>query len=161
MSERKLTLLLQQLQTKYPNDTYVRENFRRIQDFIDKGEFGTGGGDEITNITNNFTTVNGIWEEVTDTVSASSSKVVDTVALADFSAIEYKVTLFNTANNKTKKFTLDVVYENSAVSDTLYAKRGSALNYGIAAAINGSNMEITVTNNEAYDLEVSLGRLIQ
>jgi len=96
-----------------------------------------------------------LWAHVSDTVTASATKVVDTVALADFKSIEYFVNVNNDANDKSKSFTLRVVNLNTSLKDSLFGKIGSA-SMAIDAIINGGNMDIEITNNEIFDLGVSL-----
>lgn len=153
----KLVLLLQQLEIASKNDPYVRENFRRIQDYFDQNDLGG------STVINNNTTIQGqsLWKDVTDTVPASSTKVVDTVPVASFVNLDYKCTVFSQANSVTKAFDLKVIYDGSALKDILFGKVGSIINYDINVNLNAGNMEISITNNELFDLDVSLGRLTQ
>ena len=153
----KLVLLLQQLEIASKNDPYIRENFRRIQDYFDQNNLGSG------TTTINNTTIQGtsLWKDVNDTVPASSTKVVDSIPVANFVNLDYKCTVFNQPNSVTKAFDLKVIYDGSILKDVLFGKVGSIINYDINVNLNAGNMEISITNNESYDLDVSLGRLIQ
>lgn len=94
-----------------------------------------------------------------DVVSASSTKVVDTIALAKFKRAEYSLYYFSQSNNKTKTLKLVVVQTDSGLKDQLFAKGGNLLDIGITATINGSNFELTIINNESFVVDLVLTRL--
>ena len=92
-------------------------------------------------------------------VSGSSALVVDTVPTTDFRALKYFVSFHNITQDVAKYLEMNVVNENSSVSDSLSGKLGSSIDVDTGAAISGSNLELTITNNETYDVTVSLAKI--
>lgn len=147
-----LILLLKEIR-----DPYIRENFQKIVKEFERLSIGTGG-DTINNITN--ITNLGLWTEINDVVNDSSSKVIDTIALTNFHTAKYTFSVYNDAESKNKTFELTVVREGTALKDKVSAKMGSNINMGIGANVNAGNMELTLFNNEIYNLTVSAARLV-
>lgn len=149
-----------ELLIKEVNDPIIRENFRRIKarlleisDQIDDTTTGTGGGS--TSVTFSST-----WKKATAAVSGSSTIVIDTTALADFSSLKYILSFNNDIEEVTKKYELSIVRKGSTISDSIYARLGSALNLAINSNINGSNLELEIINNETFDLSISYAKLV-
>lgn len=149
----QLDLLIKQVK-----DPYVRENFERLQQTI--RELVLSGG--TTNIFNNITEIEGVavWEKTTNFVNGSSSKTIDTVALADFKAIKYVITFYNVANSATRSFEMNIVNENGTLKDSIKSKLGSSISYSINAVISGSDMTLQVSNNESYRIDATLAKLV-
>lgn len=150
-------LLLRQLAVEGKNDQYIRENFRRIQEFMDALE--TSGATNISNVINNL--VDPVWEKINDAVGAGATKAVDVIPVSSFNRVTYMCVVKDTGTNITKTFNIQVRYENGAVNDTVYSREGIGIDYAVGAILNGGNMELTVTNNEANNITISLGRLVQ
>jgi len=100
-----------------------------------------------------------LWGKKTDTVLGGATKVVDTVPLANFDRLVYEVDLFDTTSNKTKGFKMRVQNTDAGLNDQVSAKNGDPISIEIFAKVNGSDCEIELTNNETFDLGVSLVRL--
>jgi len=100
------------------------------------------------------------WKLIEDTISASSSKTIDTVVLSNFKSIKYIITVLSTAESKIVGEELLLVYNGSTLTDTVYGKVGLGISFDLDANIDGSNMEIDFTNNESFDVEAKLMRLI-
>jgi len=96
-------------------------------------------------------------EQVTDTIPAFSSNVVDSIDLSDFFSLEYSFHLTN--GTKVRSFKCIVTYDNGFLTDQVYSRSGS-LNVGIDIVINGVNMDLQITNNEASEVDLTLTRLI-
>lgn len=158
MSESTKQIYLLKVEIK---DRYSQENFKRIEDYLNKvvckalddlADSSGGGGASV---------VDGeIWSEGADTVNASSTKTVDTHALADFNSIVYHLTLYNTVQGVSKKLTVTIVDDNGTIRKVVSSKLGSTINYRVNANKVGSNLELSIVNNEAYNLDISYARLI-
>jgi len=138
-------------------DPYIRENFKRILKELETLDT-SGGGNTINNITN--ITNLGLWTEINDVVSGSSSKVVDSIALGDFHTVKYKFSVYNDTESKTKTFEMTVNKEGTALKDSISNRLGSSFNMALTANVNSGNMELTLFNNEAYNLTVSAAKLV-
>ena len=148
------------LQLKEIRDPYIRENFKRLLKGLD--DVGDAGNvTNITNIVNNILSGSAVWTKFTDVVTLSSSKVIDSIVLANFNAVKYIITLYNTAQGESRYFEMVVVNQGGTLKDSVVAKLGSSLNYSINTTVNAGSMELTLFNNEAFNLDVSIGRLIQ
>ena len=142
-------------------DRYVQENFKRIEKHAEcvekdlkslEGNSGGDGGDTIIN-------VNGAWTKDTDTVPALSSKVVDIVALANFHNLDHIFVIYNDAEAKTRRLQLTTVKEGATIRTSVYGRSGSLTNVQVSTVINSGNAEVTITNNNNYQLNVSYAKL--
>ena len=143
-------------------DRYVQENFKRIEqhaECVEKDlktlEGNTGGGDGGDTIIN----VNGAWTKGTDTVPALSSKVIDTVALVNFHNLDHIFVIYNDAESKTRRLQLTTVREGATIKTSVYGRSGSLPNVQVSTVINSGNAEVTITNNNNYELNVSYAKL--
>ena len=150
-----LTLLLKEIK-----DPYIRENFKRLLKEVN--DVGTAGSvTNITNIVNNIFSAVAVWTKFSDTVNLSSSKVIDSITLGDFNAVKYIITLYNTNEGKSRNFEITVVNSGGTLKDVVTNKLGSNFNYSVTATVNAGKMDLTLFNNENFNLEVNVGRLLQ
>ena len=98
------------------------------------------------------------WIKKNTTVAAQSTKIVDSIPVAKFSRAEYVVSYKNAINDKKKSLKLSAEIQGSEVFDSVYARLGD-LDVGINTLITGSNMELKVTNNELFLIDVKFARL--
>lgn len=143
-------------------DRYVQENFKRIENHVNEvicPDIGSSsGGDTINNITN-VTNINGAWTKFTNTVPALTTKVIDVLALADFHSINYAITLYNDSESKTRTFQMTAFREGVTINTSVYNKQGSLVSLESDVLVNGLNSELTIVNNNNFDLEVGFARL--
>ena len=100
-----------------------------------------------------------LWAKKEETVLATSSKVVDLLALSSFSKLEYIVEYRDTTSSKTKTLKMAVTNGDTEVCDSVYAKQGDPMDIAITARRTASNFELEITNNEAFDIDLSFARL--
>jgi len=141
-------------------DPKIQENFKRIEkhaegvckDLKSIDSSGGDGGDTIIN-------VNGAWTKGSDTVPALSSKVVDLVALVNFHNLDHIFVIYNDAEEKTRRLQLTTVREGATIRTSVYGRSGTLPNVQVSTVINSGNAEITITNNNNYELNVSYAKL--
>lgn len=98
---------------------------------------------------------------ITDTVNGSATKVVDSIALAQLCAIQYWVCLYNETENKYKTFQLFAKKKSSTqVGDILRGKSGGPIDLDVFFNINGVNAELSFVNNESYNVEVDIKKIV-
>lgn len=97
----------------------------------------------------------GVWVRITLTIPATTTQVVDTVALSGFISIKYIGTFYNESQNASKALELTVVREGSSLKDSVYSKV-SQLDVAVDAVVSGSNLNLSVTNNESFPVQVDL-----
>lgn len=148
------------LETRAPtsSDDYY-EGFRAGQFWLDKStnityvcEDATPGA-PIWNLVGGGSSI--IWSRVTTSVPASSTQVVDTVALSGFHMIRYILTAYNDAQSKTKALELTVAQEAGSVNSSVYSKINQ-LDIGVDPVVSGSNNELQITNNELFPVQIDL-----
>lgn len=101
------------------------------------------------------------WDRVSSTVNSTSSLVVDSVSNALFQSIKFHVAIFNQANTSYRSFELNVLNNNGNYKETKSNKiTGNGPNISISVVNNAGTLELQVTNNESYNLNVEIGRLI-
>lgn len=95
----------------------------------------------------------------TGIVTASTTDVVDTVSLT-INTIKWLVELIDNTNNKIRSYEIMAINKfNIATSYTIYGIIGDKISHDINVSINGSNIDLNITNNEFVDLNYKILRL--
>lgn len=102
-----------------------------------------------------------VWKDSTDTVPGSSSKVIDSFLASEFYSSSYKITLYNTTQNKSLSFNVEINHDSTDTYDQVYGKNGTRLNIRINTRISSGSVELEIVNNEIYDLDVGIMKLPQ
>lgn len=139
-------------------DEYIREAFRRVraslQDLDSRADSGASGGD-VTNIVNALS----VWRKINTNANASTSTIVDQVAITDFSTLEYTISIEDTVNNKTRSMKLLINNENGSLKESVFSRIGTGIDFSLSTVNNSGTMELTITNNEVNGLAVNMARL--
>lgn len=145
-------LLLQQIP-----DPVLRENFRRIkfsiQDLKD-------GQTTITNTVNVVSSTANVWVKFDNSIPASTTKVIDQVTLASFTSVKYILSLFSASNNLTKYYEVGIIKLGTNVNHSIGKRLGTGMSLALDANVVSGNLELSVTNNEAYSVGLSAAKLI-
>ena len=96
------------------------------------------------------------WSEATASVLASTSGVIKSLPLATFTGGTFHIKLATSANAYRRSLKMDIVKNDGAVEDQVYAIMGHLFNVGLSAIINGSNVELVLTNNESYNIDARI-----
>jgi hypothetical protein len=88
---------------------------------------------------------------------ASSTQLIDSSPLSRFRALEYLVQV-NDLADQTKSFKLLVTQDDTGIKRQIYGRAGNALEIAVSAIVNGSDYELSITNNEAFDMSVTFVR---
>lgn len=140
-------------------DPYIREAFRRVRQALKDLESGvdsSASSGDITNIVNNLS----VWKKITTNANASTSTIVDQIAITDFSTIKYIIDIEDTVNNKTRSMEMVINNENGSLTESVFARIGEGIDFSISPVNNSGTMELTITNNEVNGLAVNLARLV-
>ena len=100
------------------------------------------------------------WSCVDDTIAASTTEVVDSVANTAFEALKYIVTVYNSANSAYESFEFNILNNGGSYKDTLTNKLRSGLNVGVNSVNNSGTFELQITNSESFSLDIKLAKLI-
>jgi len=100
-----------------------------------------------------------LWRKKAGTITGSSSGVIDTFSAASFTHADYILTITNLANTLTKSLKISVNKADGDVTDLVYAKFGDSINIAVSSALNAGQFELTMDNNEAFDLVWALTRI--
>ena len=90
----------------------------------------------------------------------ASSVAADTQPVASLRGATYIITLWNDAEAVVKQFHVDVAARSGDLNYSVSTKLGDSVAAHATVALQGSDMVLTVTNDEAFSLEVELNRLI-
>lgn len=102
-----------------------------------------------------------IWEKLSNTVSATSTGVIDTVDNGSFQSLKYIVTVYNQANTAYRSFEFSVLNNNGSYKETLSNRlQSGGLNIDVDSVNNGGTYEFQITNNESYEVSVELAKLV-
>jgi hypothetical protein len=99
-----------------------------------------------------------IWTRFTVTASASSSSIIDQVALSGFSSLKYIVSIEDNGRVKTQE--LLVCNDNGDIKDAVFGRLGASINFAITSIANAGNFELQFTNNETNNLNINIARLV-
>jgi hypothetical protein len=91
---------------------------------------------------------------VSTTIPASSTLTVDTNTFASFNHADYSMHFKNAGSSVTKSLKLAVRKIGVSLGDTVSSKFGSAMNLSVIPQVVGSNMEVHVTNNEPFNVDL-------
>lgn len=95
----------------------------------------------------------------TNSVLASSSKVVETLNTSKFDVLKYFLIFSNPTKTIKKSMELTILNQGIILKDTVSNRIGTGLDLEVGAILNSPNMELTITNNEIFDINVSLVKL--
>jgi len=102
-----------------------------------------------------------VWDTISSSVTASSTGVVDSVANGMFQSLKYIITVFNDANTAYRTFELNVLNNNGSYKDTVsHRLQAGGLSLNVNTVNNAGTLELQITNNELYDVQVEIGRLV-
>lgn len=102
-----------------------------------------------------------VWDKVSSSAIGSSTSVVDSIPNTDFRSLKYIVTVFNDANTAYKSFELNVLNDSGSYLETRsHRLRAGDLNMAIGTVNNAGTFELQITNNESFDVQVEIGRLV-
>ena len=139
-------------------DEYIREALRRIrvalQDLDVRSDSTSSSGD-VTNIVNALS----VWKKINTNANASTTTIVDQVAMSDFGTIEYTISIEDTVNNKTRSMKIMINNENGSLKETVLGRIGTGIDFSISPIVNAGTMELTIVNNEVNGLAVNMARL--
>ena len=95
-------------------------------------------------------------QKTTVTVAPSDTEVVDSNAVTGLEGLAYTVNVRDTVNGDQAQAFVNVtlITNKTDVSWTVFAKIGDSVAYRVSVAINGSDLELSVTNNGSNSVEV-------
>jgi len=102
----------------------------------------------------------GEWIKIKDPISASASSTFDTIPLTDFVHAEYLINYRSQTTDEAKSFKFSVLNDNSVLKDSVYVKMGTNIRVDVSADVNAGNFELNFTNNEIFDVDISVARLV-
>jgi len=139
-------------------DEYIREALRRIrvalQDLDVRADSTSSSGD-VTNIVNALS----VWKKINTNANASTTTIVDQVAITDFSTLEYTISIGDTVSNKAKSMKMIINNQNGSLKENVFGKIGDGIDFSISPVNNSGTMELRITNNEVNGLAVNMARL--
>lgn len=99
-------------------------------------------------------------DTLSGTVLASSTTDIDTVPLASFQGIKYFISYWNDAQDKRKVLELSITKKTGSLKSSVYGKIGDELDVDVDESISGTDMLLTISNNELFPVTVNVARLI-
>lgn len=100
------------------------------------------------------------FSNLSATIPAGQTINVDSIPLADFLKADYKIKIFNQANNVFKGFELGSMRQGSTVDFNIFGILGDTISKTIQFSVVGSDVIFAVTNNELFDLKFSAVKFI-
>lgn len=100
-----------------------------------------------------------VWKIGKAVVGAGNSQIVDQISVNTFRVAVYHVAIFNIAQSVTKHVTLTVKTDGTTSESSVSNKLGDSINFNLSESVVSGNMELTLQNNEGYDITIAFGRL--
>ena len=88
-------------------------------------------------------------KQFSGTIPAGQSVVVDSIALTEFSRLNYELSFFNDAETITKSFTFTVRKQNTTVRDQVFARLGT-MDISADSQVNAGEYNLVIANSEAF-----------
>lgn len=101
-----------------------------------------------------------IWQKVSFSIPASSSQVVYSGPSANFHHGDFIMNFVLSSTNASRSLKFVAVRDDASMKDQVYSRLGAAFSIGVSSQINGSNVEVTVSNNEASSVDLIMAQLI-
>jgi hypothetical protein len=95
-------------------------------------------------------------EKLTFSVPATSSLEIFRRSLSEFQSGKFTMTFSNTSTNEVKSLEFSLVNNNSSLRSTAFSKLGKKFDVDVIESIDSGDVIITVTNSEAFQLELIL-----
>jgi hypothetical protein len=95
----------------------------------------------------------GAGDTLSGDITSGQTKVIDANLAETFLGASYIFSIYNITQNKYRFFQLSMTKVGSGTEETVYNKLGDALSLSVQTGVNGSNIEVTVHNNESFDLQ--------
>lgn len=100
------------------------------------------------------------WLRFGSSVTQSSTGVVDSVANTSFQALKYIISVFNEANTSYQSFEYNVLNNNGSYKETRSHRLNAGINIRVNTNNNAGTFELQIQNNETFDVQVEIGRLV-
>jgi len=94
-----------------------------------------------------------------DTIPALTTKVIEEVPLVSFKTVKYFVHFSNLANNITKGMEVTVKKSGASVKSVVSNRIGIGIDLAVNPIVNGVNLDMSIINNEAFDIQMSFAKL--
>lgn len=103
---------------------------------------------------------NSVWQRRKVEVPAGQTIDVDTLAFDTLRAVKYVIAIYNTAEDVwSSQEVLVTRRASNQLGWTRYAKVGDTINFSAQFIVSGTDMVHRFTNDESYNIIVSLYRL--
>lgn len=90
----------------------------------------------------------------------NTTVTIDSLGLIESNTIKWIVELIDASNQKIRSFEILAVNKfNIDVSFNKYGISGESILHDISIVINGSNIDLNITNNEAVNLDYKFARI--
>lgn len=110
------------------------------------------------------TSIPRVWKDKKDTVSGSSTKIVDSLPLAKVGHLDYIINFRNDTEEKTHSIKVsankDAADQLCETHYALLANENGYIDIDVSVIKTGTNVELQLVNNETFDVDVSLTRTI-
>ena len=122
-----------------------------------RGPRGVGGGGGGSTVTPGG---DSLWVKTLVTIPALSTVTVHSSALADLRHGDFIANFKSTIGGAKKSLKMQVLNDDGVLRDQVYSKSGMQIDVAINAVVSGLNFNFNCTNNEAFDLNLTLVKLI-
>lgn len=95
------------------------------------------------------------WSQVSGSIDAGSTKVIDSIPLVEFDSMKYEMSFKGLTQDDVRSLTMRVQQLSGALKDTVFSRTGT-MNIDLEARINGSNFELEANNTQAFAVDYCL-----
>ena len=97
----------------------------------------------------------GPHQQFTGTIGASSTLVIDSVTLAQFSRLDYTLSFYDNGETVTKNMKFVVNKTGSTISDQVFSRLG-VMDIEVNSVVNAGEYNLSITNSEAFAVNYCL-----
>ena len=94
------------------------------------------------------------------TLSANSSFSLETIPLSHFSFLKYFISFVSLNDGTTKQMEVQIKKQGSNVYSVVSGRIGTGIDLIVNPLVSGVNFEMSITNNESFDVEINYSNII-
>ena len=100
-----------------------------------------------------------VWRRIPVTVAASATETIDVRAFSTFKATKYIISACNDANTVYRTFEILATKSGTDVKNNKSGSSGDALDLDTSVLKSGSDVLLSLTNNESFAVTVTVYKL--
>jgi hypothetical protein len=105
----------------------------------------------------------GLWKKISPPALEAGAGVsvdIDTTPFDEYAGVVYYVVVWDDSGENTHSRFMSVSKDSNQPVETVYGRVGAKIKFSLDTALNSGNLVVTLTNNETYNINFDIIRLI-